>query len=521
MDTGVDTADVDASDMDTSSDIDTRDVPEDIPEDDFSDYDDDTEEEIPEDTEEDDMISDTEDEVEEIPEDIDDESVEEADELPDEVPEDTFDEEANESDDSSDQIAEDKEDDELTDTDDDFPDDIPEDIPDTDEEMTEGNDSEVDEQPVDTDETITDEAEDAPSDMVNAETAEQPGDTHEANDFNNNNQDNHSKVLKCDELDLLKSGNDAINQRLEAQADDYRDKGMSEDEIKDRLVTDKWNFQKEFLEDAFPGEDVSPNVFNGLSDNRVKDRINETPQMKTHDNQALMTDDSAPNVEMSEETDSSNLIKDLVNQNVTKAHLPSDGHWENSDEIGNSKFIIDDTADVKWNKNGKHSCTGAELKKWMQDNYAVSSVKYDHNEPDFSPFSDKKIGDVIVEKMGVSRTGENGTFSYAEEIAAEKMNCSVPEVRQYMKDNELTWHECADRHTIMAVPTRINAAFKHSGGISVQKSVDAINHVLAEQSGNSEFLLKKESITGMTKDLSRAVSNQQNTFKDAKRNIGR
>ena len=87
--------------------------------------------------------------------------------------------------------------------------------------------------------------------------------------------DDPDKVLRRNEFDLLRSGNDAINQRLEAKADDYRDKGLSEEEIADRLAADKWNYQKEFLDDAFPGEDISPNVFNGFNEHGAKDRINE------------------------------------------------------------------------------------------------------------------------------------------------------------------------------------------------------------------------------------------------------
>ena len=89
--------------------------------------------------------------------------------------------------------------------------------------------------------------------------------------------DDPDKVLrrKRNEFDLLKSGNDAINQRLEAKADDYRDKGLSEEEIADRLAADKWEYQKEFLDDAFPGEDISPNVFNGFNEHGAKDRIDE------------------------------------------------------------------------------------------------------------------------------------------------------------------------------------------------------------------------------------------------------
>ena len=87
--------------------------------------------------------------------------------------------------------------------------------------------------------------------------------------------DDPNKVLKRNELDLLKSGNNTINQRLEDKADDYRDKGLSEDEIAERLAADKWEYQKEFLGDAFPDEDVSPNVFNGFNEHGATDQIDE------------------------------------------------------------------------------------------------------------------------------------------------------------------------------------------------------------------------------------------------------
>lgn len=117
-----------------------------------------------------------------------------------------------------------------------------------------------------------------------------------SNNFENNNEraeriSNIEKSLdddfsmRRDEYELLKSGNRAINQRLEAKADDYRDKNYSESEIKELLPNDKWNYQKEFLEEAFPGQNVSPNVFNGFSENGAKDRIRDvevSPQLKNN-----------------------------------------------------------------------------------------------------------------------------------------------------------------------------------------------------------------------------------------------
>ena len=184
-------------------------------------------------------------------------------------------------------------------------------------------------------------------------------------------QDGPPKVLKRDEFDLLKSGNDAINQRLEAQEDDYRDKGLSEEEIKDRLATDRWNFQKEFLEDAFPGQDVSPNVFNGLSENGSKNRIDEIENSDTlknqlkkegtdsisdsipdTDNQAIEDEGRSEGVSDSSKTmndvSEDESIKDLRNkfaaflnkQDIT-ANVPNDTKEVNKD-VESAQKMIDD-----------------------------------------------------------------------------------------------------------------------------------------------------------------------------------
>ena len=296
---------------DLSEDI-PEDVPEDVPEDEPEMTEEDLSEDTPEDVPEDEPEMTEGDLSEDIPEDVPEDVLEEQ-----EVEDTTTDEAAEDttsdvdSDDST-EPAEDTQDEPLDDA--------------TTDEATEDTTSDVDsgdstepaedtqDEPLDN--TTTDEAtEDTTSDVDNSDSTEPIEDTQDeplddatteetvedttsnvdsgntdrlidtqqkssddTNEFNGGIQDAPSKVLKRDELDLFKSGNDAINQRLEAQADDYRDKGMSEDEIRDRLAADKWNFQKEFLEDAFPGQDISPNVFNGLSENGSKDRIADIKQ---------------------------------------------------------------------------------------------------------------------------------------------------------------------------------------------------------------------------------------------------
>ena len=78
-------------------------------------------------------------------------------------------------------------------------------------------------------------------------------------------EDGPSEAAKR-ELELLRSGSRAINARLEVKADDYRDKGYSEDEIEKLLEADKIAYQTEFLTDAFPGQDVSTAVFRHIDE---------------------------------------------------------------------------------------------------------------------------------------------------------------------------------------------------------------------------------------------------------------
>lgn len=74
--------------------------------------------------------------------------------------------------------------------------------------------------------------------------------------------DGSAKVLTRDPDELLSVGNDLVNDRLEVLEDQYRDDGLSEEEIQNRLADDKLEIQQEFLNDAFPDQGVSPDVFN-------------------------------------------------------------------------------------------------------------------------------------------------------------------------------------------------------------------------------------------------------------------
>lgn len=100
-------------------------------------------------------------------------------------------------------------------------------------------------------------------DNLNEETNIQFEDTIEA--------DESQKVLKRDEFELLSQGDKNIKDILDVKADDYRDKGFDEDEIARKLENDKLELQQQFLNDAFPNQDVAPAVFNGFEENRIQE----------------------------------------------------------------------------------------------------------------------------------------------------------------------------------------------------------------------------------------------------------
>ena len=117
------------------------------------------------------------------------------------------------------------------------------------------------------------------------------------------------KTLKRSELELIRMCDSVVNQRLGIMADEYRSEGMSDTEIQERLAVDKWNFQRESLEDVFPGRNVSPNIFNGLTENGTRERIadiNSNEELRRQVRSEENIDDLA------EDTENPNASRNIV-----------------------------------------------------------------------------------------------------------------------------------------------------------------------------------------------------------------
>lgn len=240
------------------------------------------------------------------------------------------------------------------------------------------------------------------------------------------------------------------------------------------------------------------------------------------------------------------IIRDLLEQNVSKQKLPGDSRveWAEAGEKGNSMCRLRDAAEihVHYKSNGKDVFyCGKEFKEHMQKLYGTDEVEYSHKEPDFSPFertigrsefadylrechgkeyalNEIEDGHVIVEHMNIKRDGKNGTFAEASEEMARRLGGGVTrqDVDGYMEVNDLTWHECGDRRTIRMIPTEINQVFGHTGGIGIEKDFEALQGSIRRAAGGGRLYLEHEAVEGRTEKLGDAVQNRYEMNREEK-----
>ena len=300
-------------------------------------------------------------------------------------------------------------------------------------------------------------------------------------------------------------------------------------------ATEAENMEKDDIPTDIP-EDVNTDNENEFS--RIgNDTTNDIPEDIAEDYEEVLEEDAAE------------IMRDVLEENVSIQKLPSDqrGEWDNPDAQGHSDFILKDDAELRIYNNSDKSYTtysGQEFKEHMMEEYGVDRVSYSHREPDFEPFEQgfsaddlseflrEKYGDdmekeifagyeghVELEDMGTSRSGAEGTFSQANEIVAEAMGVEAKDIADYMDSRGLTWHECGDRHTVRAVPSEINQAFGHTGGIGLQQDIEALAYNVGETVEENDMSLVRESPTGMTEGLQDAIESAHSGNRERKQEL--
>lgn len=221
--------------------------------------------------------------------------------------------------------------------------------------------------------------------------------------------------------------------------------------------------------------------------------------------------------------DVSKEMRSVVEHTVTDSILPkAHGKWTDEGRPGSSAFELDDDAVITYRNKSEQqyaSVSGAELKEWMKEKYGVTSVNYEGNEPDFGPFEDPILGHAELENFSIHREQKEGTFLQAREAVSKRTGMSVAEIDQYMRENNLTWHECGDCKTVRAIPTIINTAFKHTGGISLEKSKVAIADGIYSDYGYVQ--LQRNSLDGSfaMSELKENIQRKKEEYQEIKRDL--
>ena len=216
--------------------------------------------------------------------------------------------------------------------------------------------------------------------------------------------------------------------------------------------------------------------------------------LNEHDDSVSAAD--TPMVDNDSRLDSAIVRSCYINADGLPKNLPkSDGGW--TGEPGNSTWIPDpDYVPQKGNPDGN---TWGEI----LDKYDIDGIPFNDGEPDFSEVAE---AEVQVDEIGPERD-EN--FAKADEALAEQWTkeqkdgheWTAEDVRNYRKENHLTWHECGDRTTMQLVPAEVHSNVPHSGGVSAAKA----------ESGKSESA-ESTSTTAVASD---GTSNSNNANKQA------
>lgn len=157
-------------------------------------------------------------------------------------------------------------------------------------------------------------------------------------------------------------------------------------------------------------------------------------------------------------------LRELQGMSEVEKILPqSCGEW--SGEAGDSTWKPDSQEIPK--KPPENEKTWGEI----LEPYNTDGVEFRDGEPDFSPFAEASVE---IDDFSDNR---NANFTQADEKCAEQWSAenkdnrqwSAEDVREYRRDNSLSWHERSDMQTLDLVPQEVHGNIPHSGGISVYK----------------------------------------------------
>ena len=333
-------------------------------------------------------------------------------------------------------------------------------------------------------------------------------------------------VDETEDVDALNNLRDAVeNGRLEVETQEMEEEDIPEELEEEEEVPEELEEEEDIPEEIEEEEDIPEEL------EEKEDIPGELEEEK----------------ELPEELKTEDIMRDVLEENVTEQKLPSAKRveWLEEETAGEGSCRLREDSELKIHDKASNSditYTGREFSEYMKEKYGTDIVNYSHREPDFTPFehefTNEKInefmqqkygseweklegtseGHVQLEHMDTKRNG--GTFSQASDIIAERLGISREDVDDYMKSNNLTWHECGDRHTVRAIPSEINQAFGHTGGIGLQQDVEALAESINRVTGDN-ITLEKGFLNGKIENLEEAVQGMHEKNREIKKELFR
>lgn len=258
---------------------------------------------------------------------------------------------------------------------------------------------------------------------------------------------------------VSETGSGIITRGVASATEDFIKTG----EVQFEDVTQEAFDLKQMLLDAFLGSVIGgANEYNQINSIEKSNDV----LIEQNDSTKNISSDNRSELQSQKNIDADKLMQDLYEQNIRKKRLPKiKGAWSNPETPGTGIFIPEDNVVCK-----KVGMTYGELKK----KYNFEGIEYHNNNPIFIPFEDPILGHVELDDFSPYRKNNGGTYELAKSKLSEKTGMSITEIEQYMDAKKLTFHEEPNMKTVRIIPTEINYAFAHTGGIGIQKSIDAM-----------------------------------------------
>lgn len=142
-------------------------------------------------------------------------------------------------------------------------------------------------------------------------------------------------------------------------------------------------------------------------------------------------------------------------------------------------------------------------RKTLLSKYGERYICYDRTgEPDFLPFTQAEVKLANMEGGDINSRQHN--FANADKKLlgsdwAEKRGLRTQtDIKRYRKEHCLTWHEKSDGITIQLIPSEINRAFGHAGGVSEIGNMDAVDEAglrkLGHEVGKAKIRVRQKGV---------------------------